>query len=32
MLEFQIHLLTAWWQATDLARKRLQTARRDDRG
>jgi hypothetical protein len=33
MLQFQLHLLTAWWHASDLARERLRAARDDhDRG
>ncbi len=32
MLDLQIHLLTAWWQAADTLRQRLDDARDDDRG
>jgi hypothetical protein len=32
MLEFQMQLLTAWWQAADSVRQRLRDARRDERG
>ena len=32
MLEFQVQLLTAWWQAADNVRQRLRDARDDERG
>ena len=32
MLELQIQLLTAWWQAADIVGQRLRDARDDDRG
>ncbi len=32
MLEIQIQLLTAWWQAAHTMRQRLRDTRHDDRG
>jgi hypothetical protein len=32
MLEFQVRLLTAWWQAADNVRQRLDDTRDDERG
>jgi hypothetical protein len=32
MLELQVQLLTAWWQAADALSRRVSDARRDERG